>query len=44
MLFTIMLATLFALTIFVLIEWTRPRVGTIILPAGSTYLGPSSAQ
>lgn len=29
------------LAVFVLIEWNRPRVGTIILPGGTTYLGPS---
>lgn len=28
------------LAMVVFFEWTRPRPGTIIIPAGNTYLGP----
>ncbi len=38
------LAIVLTLGLFVLFEWTRPRTGTIIIPAGNTYLGPSTTK
>ena len=37
----LMAAVILVLSLIVVMEWTRSRGGTIVIPAGGTYLGPT---
>ena len=45
---TLVMAVVISITlsaaIFLVHEWTKPRTGTVVLPGGITYLGPSPAM
>ncbi len=40
----LMILAVLLLAVMVAAEWRRPRDGTIVLPAGGTYLGPSGPR